>query len=364
MTPWPNTTENSGLEWRIYTPDYPLPHDVIEPQTIRIWAPNKFSEAPLSVLDQTEAEDWHLVDSPQNNVTGAPRAAIRRKQEAPLPAPQEAPTIGAEDKTNWPNTVNDELPGEFSYKITYAWGFRDAESTSPQLSIREPRWESPPSPASKIITTEVGDTVPNIHLPNLDFMQGFGNSTTPRYQRGGFYIRIWRRRHSFDGSSAINPSRQRSEVSDAYFLVGTANGYDGEWPDEATIADYLRRLTDIHSYQSVALYPRPDDRYEMTVRCIHRPPKLEDDSDAPLIYPEAVNIIIDRALAFVYEMQGNLQAAGLAVQRYDRGLRLLAKRFASLRASDRPTRKLPARRTVSRSWRERNARRWYRLPDN
>ena len=97
------------------------------------------------------------------------------------------------------------------------------------------------------------------------------------------------------------------------------------------IPDYHRRLREIHGYQAVQLYPYPNERYEVDVRCVRRPPKLVDDQDAPLVHAEAVDLIIHRTLMFLYENMGNPEMAQLAKSRYQENLYTLSKRYGDLR---------------------------------
>ena len=99
----------------------------------------------------------------------------------------------------------------------------------------------------------------------------------------------------------------------------------------AITPDYGTRLKSVHGYQNVALYPRPDQRYEVDVRCVRRPDPLVNDQDAPRVHAEAVELILQRALTFLYEAQGNKGMSGTALARYDRNLMTLTKRYGDLR---------------------------------
>ena len=85
------------------------------------------------------------------------------------------------------------------------------------------------------------------------------------------------------------------------------------------------------------MYPQPNDRYEIDVRCVRRPKKLEHSQDVPVVHAEAVDLIVQRALVYLYESMGNPEGAQIAQMRYDRQLFTLSKRYGDLREASRPT---------------------------
>ena len=106
------------------------------------------------------------------------------------------------------------------------------------------------------------------------------------------------------------------------------------------------------------MYPYPDERYEVDVRCVRRPPKLVDDEDAPLVDAVAIDLIIHRTLMFLYENMGNPQMAQLSESRYRENLFTLSKRYGDLRPPA-----VPVLRRFSRAragWDQRGTmRRWW-----
>jgi hypothetical protein len=104
------------------------------------------------------------------------------------------------------------------------------------------------------------------------------------------------------------------------------------------------------------LYPRPDDIYQVDLRCIRRPRLLEDDSDAPPLHQDAIPALIARSLAYFYENQGNAAMRSASLQEYDRMLFTLSKRYGDLRPSSRPIRREYARALATRS---QHYRKWY-----
>lgn len=255
-----------------------------------------------------------------------------------------------------------------------------------QSRFREPLWESSPSPVSAQVTTlnaiegegPVFTPSPAIRLtlPNIEYMQGFQALGAQRFDDGGgpaatlwrrknwresgWWVRIYRRRVAEDFNNyaalatSIGPTGVgtqdggaavaglvKLDLPKAFFLLAEYRIDEfnsGIFIDNGRILpDYHRRLREIHGYQAIQFYPYPDDRYEVDVRCVRRPPKLVDDQDAPLVHAEAVDLIIHRALMFLYENMGNPQMAELSRSRYQENLFTLSKRYGDLRPPAVPT---------------------------
>ncbi len=364
--PWVNTSD-SAMSYKIYTDAYYLPDDVIKVNSLRLYEDGK--TWPLVIVGQLEAEDAGFVDTTSNNIEGTPRYAFRRGHFK-LPAPARAPAVATtiNDLSGNPlsgsfNTVEYEAPGRFRYVYTWAWGYRDDEVSDigpPQNAstvaprARSPLWESSPSPESVAITVakESGITItppPNPHL------LGFDDNGSRRYQKTGWRVRIYRRRETVDTDTAATTS---VEISDQYYLVNEITASTAALLDTGVVVpDYHRRLRNVNGYQSFGLHPWPDARYEVDVRCIRRPEVLINDQDAPRLHPDAVEVLIQRALAYMYEKLGDLNSVMLATNRYTERLSVLAKRYSDLQTSDVVTARRPARAGKG----GRRQRRWYKL---
>ena len=260
----------------------------------------------------------------------------------------------------WKNTQ-----GAF-YTESYNLG---AKETS-ENRFREPLWESSPSPISaEVVTTasgeaSVGTPSVKITLPNIEYMQGFmttgaqknlgaGTSSFLRrnYRESGWWVRIYRRRATADftnygnlktivgvsdsAGGATITGLNKLDLPTVFFLLAETKIDDvnrGIFYDNGRIIpDYHRRLKVVHGYQAIQLYPYPDERYEVDVRCVRRPPKLVDDEDAPLVDAVAIDLIVHRTLMFLYENMGNPGMAQLAQSRYKENLYTLTKRYGDLR---------------------------------
>jgi hypothetical protein len=365
----------TSMTYRVYTPHYALPADVITVNSMRLFQENE--GWPLDIMGQMEAEQSRIADANRNVSSGRPRVAYRRKHWS-MPAPTEEPeqlTIPDSDTNTIFEWKGPEPAGTFQYVYTYCWGRRDDQhwrhnpgldkstigstlawcnpSASGELALYNtddtlytelsnlgdrarysPLWESAPSPASEVIETKTDGLGIYLKFPDLEQMQGFGYSgQAQRYRRSGWRIRIYRKRlSSTTGSGFSGFGAMEVEDSSAYHLMMEVPGWCSEIIDNGAITpDYGTRLKTVHGYQNVALYPRPNERYEIDVRCVRRPDPLVNDQDAPKIHPEAVELVLQRALTFLYEAQGNKGMSATSLARYDRNLQTLSKRYGDLR---------------------------------
>ena len=374
VRPWHNLTD-TAMAYRIYTRDYALPDDLVQVYSIRLVENNQ--NFPLSVMGQLEAEKLSLADGPSQIASGTPRVAFRRPHQAPLSSPTQAPVVTAPGTTEW---VGPEPTGEFSYVFTYIWGYRDAEdqNAGPKGSVltstashREPVWESSPSPATaSVVVADAGasnSVALLITTPNIDQMLGFNEAGDTRRNHTGIRKRIYRRRHSVTSTTTNyanldNAATNGSQIEspDKYFLINEVAGVDVIWQDTGLfVPDYNRPLRQVHGYQSLALYPRPDARYEVDVRCLRRPPELVDDEDVPRLHAEAMEVLFFKALTLLYESMGNMKMADRSEKKYRDYLQTLTKRYGDMRYPAEPLRRKPAR--ASRGSRK-PYRKWYNLP--
>ena len=201
------------------------------------------------------------------------------------------------------------------------------------------------------------DGVPaiRISLPNIEYALGFLNTVTSgasTYTRqslmqSGLYVRIYRKRITTDfykygelSQRVENLNRSQLDAAEDYYLlaetrIDTSN--NGWFFDNGEIIpDYNRRLRDIHGYQTIAFYPRPDQRYPVALRCIMRPQELRDEDDHPLIHDEAMDILIERAMSFFYESLGNAQLSVASRAKYQAELMTLSNRYGDLRPASVP----------------------------
>ena len=121
------------------------------------------------------------------------------------------------------------------------------------------------------------------------------------------------------------------------------------------LPDRSRRLRDIHGYQTMQFYPKPDKRYSAEIRAVVRPQELSANTDTPLIHAEAINVLLERAMVYLYENMGNPSLSQLSNLKYTEALLTLSKRYGDLRPPA-----VPVLRSMTRASGSRIARRWNR----
>tara|TARA_R110002051_G_scaffold129091_1_gene202822 strand:+ start:11473 stop:12978 length:1506 start_codon:yes stop_codon:yes gene_type:complete len=339
-TPWTNASD-TGLKYRIFTPEYYLPPDVVEIRSVRMFSPTQHQ---IQVTNQYDMERYEYLDY-RGNEKGRP-VYVTRGKHFQIDAPTRAPKIKlaevdpdkADDKWFGPDQA-----GQFDYCYTYAWGYRDKELKT-HTNYQLPKWESAPSPVSG--TAEVVDSTQDITvtLPNidhiLDFYQEWSGSalTTPtRSKRSGLRKRIYLRRYS----ATVPPDPSiRQEVSEIFYFLAEVDGDVEDYTHNGTdIPDYYQRLKETHGYQSIRFWPMPDTRYEIDMRVLRRPNMMVNDQDAPRIHEEAGEILVYKTLISLYESQGSAELSALAEQRYIGLLGTLSKRYAVI-PRHRPRKKM------------------------
>lgn len=377
MTPWHNTTD-AAMTYRIYNEAYYMPDDVIQVNSIRLYHKNQ--DWPLTIVGQQEAEYLSFRDVPAQVAAGVPRTAFRAGHFQ-----LDSPTVAAKGSVSTSEWIGPEHAGSFDYVFTYCWGQRDPTYRTPGIrtrlgtaeggwqpgdSVVEPLFESAPSPMVTSSTTNTGMGI-DLLFPSPGYLQGYGQDADARYKMSGWYIRVYRRRTTIDGQGAQAVSAQAFSVgeeypekADEFFLIYQFGDEAASFTftdDGSYLPDYHKRLHEIHGYQGVSFYPRPDSRYEVEVRCTRRPRRLADDQEVPRIHVDSIDCLIHKTLVLLYEAQGNIQLADRALSRYDNNIFTLSKRYGDLRYPAEPVLKRPARAGRIANTR-RPFRRWYNLP--
>lgn len=414
VRPWPLTANGlSPITWRVFTPVYWLPDDLIEIKNMQVIGQPR----PMEIVGQTEAENAGLTAREQTG-SGVPVLAFRR-EHFQLPGPNVAPVLEQSEPDDEDPDPDDcwkgpEPAGKFQYRFTYAWGKRDPDyqsmgvghwtaqideyaetdpvageqpmSTWAQNRMREPLFESAPSPyaETEIVTVDPSTSVVypyiDVKVPNIEYQLGFGsvgltnNVAFRRYNasHSGVHVRIYRRRLTqdfesyavfglagFEGTEVT--SLHNLDIHDDFHLLAEMRvdeHNEGTFRDDGSIIpDYNRPLRDVHGYQSLRLWPMPDERYEIEIRCLRRPRALASENDVPPIHAEACELVISYARALTYEHMKDFASAGASMGFYKEQLETLRRRFGDARPSSAPTRKqfaTPAgynRPTTTRWWR-------------
>lgn len=354
---WPLLTEQN-IKYRIFTPEYELPADVVELRSARFW--NNVRD-DISVVNQYDMERYEYTDYRGEEV-GRP-TMLFRGQHHQIDSPIEKPKVFmTRTSDRW---IGPDNAGSFQYCYTYVWGKREKDLKAPSNeTLRtgksgaygyEPKWESAPSPVSDIASS-IGEqglsgfSMPiEIHFPNIDDRLLFGKkmdagSPVDRIRTGhsGYNIRIYVRRLKDSGSPnpAGRPETVDAQADSPFYLLDEIDGHELKYThDGSKHPDYYRRLKEVHGYQTVRFHPMPDDFYEIDCRVLCRPQKLVVDTDVPRIHHEACEAIIQVALGYMYEMQGQMDAAALCGERASQFVQLLVKRYAAI-PSMRPKKKM------------------------
>lgn len=406
MKPWPAAYGSGPFTWKVFTKEYFLYDDVVNIHSARIVG----DVHPIDVISQDDAERSGIVDhtTTEGAVGGIPSSMYRRSH-VQLPTPNTAPTVALGDVAvaaeRWKGP---EPPGTFEYCFTLTWGKRDVDYQNPGIShfdtggdvwtqtpaapgtsgdiqfavnrMREPMWESAPSPISAEVTvgpptlvqaTWTAPAAVKLTLPNIEYMLGMflilqysaTLGITSMYRRlvsseSGWHIRIYRRRstENFTDYSRLGgallvgssvPTLHKLDIRDDFFLLSEVRIEElneGYWIDNGTIIpDFLRPLRDIHGYQGVRLHPNPDDRYEIELRYTRRPPPLTNDQDVPQIHAEAMMLVVEYTLALYMDKLHEPAKAAAAWAKYRDALKTLRKRYGDLRPQEQPTARRPAR---------------------
>ena len=378
--PWHNVTD-VAMSYRFYTSDYSLPNDVMEVHSLRLAKTNQ--NWPLDIIGELEAEKLSLSDAPSQVSSGVPRVAWRREHRKMVADPTYTPPVALVNigggGFDW---IGPEPTGTFSYAFTYYWGIRDSEDQTwgpagdvrtSTTAFRTPLWESAPSPISAEIVVPDTDTpsvgrLARVTTPNTSQMMGFNETGSIRLNRTGIRKRIYRRRHTVTSvnytSSLPNAETNGAiiEAPDKYFLIADIEGHTVLWDDTGiAVPDYQAPLRETHGYETLTMYPRPDQRYEIEVRCLRRPAVLVDDEDTPSLHYDATEVLIWRTLILLYESMGNPGLADRATAYYNQHLKKLTDRYSDLRYPEEPLLRRPGRSQqivdTRRPWR-----RWYNLP--
>ena len=421
VTPWDIARWGApaNLKYRVFTEAYPLPDDVIQLKSARLR--DEDINYPLDVFGQEEAAQFQLAGPPSQVASGIPRV-IFREQHVHLQGPSVPPVAtlamsGSGVDAVW---LGPEPIGEFEYKVTYTWGKRDVEFQLPGLGswegfaqpleikdttafpnysivangdnpsrnrFRTPRFESPPSPASNSVKHDNSPVsidggsrffpAIKVSLPNITYALGYLNSikfsgstyTRQSLNQSGIYIRIYRKRtatylerYGELTNEADGLEQSQLDTAQDFLLLAEIRAdsvNNGFWYDTGEfLPDYSKRLRDIHGYQTMQFYPKPDKRYVTEIRSVVRPQPLKDDHDTPLVNAEAMNILIQKAMTLFYESLGQMQNAQLSSMHYREALLTLSKRYGDLRPPNTPVlRRMTRAQSSYRS--NRYYRKWY-----
>lgn len=287
----------TGWTFRVHQPEFWLRADVKQ-----VFGPPKVYDdsrrAVGSILWQ-DARGWAFEDY-QGQYNARPEL-MWRTRFLELPTPTESPLVTAFGAGSgggaWAGPYQE---GTFDFVYTFCWGQRDAEWQSSMTGIRDPQWESAPSPsASYSHTTGTGNVQIKITPALIDPDFGWYNPGGLRHGRGGFFVRVYGRRTAVDsgGLGALN----NVETSNRYYLLAQFDPLDPSgavyyaW-DGSVPLDHSRPLYHSTGYYGYSPYPHQDQRYEIDIRCSRAGKQLIDDYDTvPMRDGKAVEALLHLA---------------------------------------------------------------------
>jgi len=313
--PMDDRTVYSANSYYLHQPILWLPDDAIRLETLRLYTASQ--SRPMRGITQKTAEELYLKDMPDLVETGYP-SFWYKWGSFQMPTPGTAPATAVTGV--WSGTVEPE--GTFQYCYTWCWGYMDLRQPgiTPKTAaigpLARPLFESAPSPASTALAT-AGSSI-NITIPKLDIIHNFGVSGTDRYQKTGWYTRIYRRRTARSGTNVEITDRWHpmTHAASTVSIVGD----DGIWA-----VDRSQTLPANDGHLGIGLYPRADANYPVVLRYHRRCPTLVDDADTAPIHREVDEVLVEYVLAKLYEMQGDQASAAIARARGDGALRQFRK---------------------------------------
>ena len=310
--PWRNLTDD-GMAFRIVQEALWFPGDIVGPKVSgRVWDGN---HDEVTLIDTADARDMDMRDT-RGETTGPPTAVFPGTRRFEMNGPRRAPAIDLVPAvaTEW---IGPWQTGTFRFFATYVWGRADAEWQDGTGGIRDPIWESPPSPVS---TTAVHTAVPfrrvMVGVTNIDEMMGFGDVADLRYGRTGRRVRIYVYNDAFVTSGIVGAFTGLEADGIAYLLteieptdtsvLGTKAQF--VW-DGSVIPDLSRRYRRSTGYRGWNLYPVPDQRYEIDFDISRFPRELSHDYDVVPVREDAGMVYFWLFMAQMSLLDGNDMAS-------------------------------------------------------
>lgn len=283
-----------NLDFRIVQPRFYLPAKLIKViPPFRIWDPTRSNVWPIEF---SNAMTFQLGDY-RGTTTGRP-GVFARDDHFQLQAPNRAPVITAA-QSNWAGPEN---KGTFRFYYTRVWGKTSNEWGDAPGGTRDPTWESAPSPVSSSYT-QPGASAITITVPEIDWMQNFGDITTLRYSRTGYRTRIYVARDDVIlGAPGTHPTVEKAGIP--YLLAeidGIATTYT--W-DGSVVPDYFRRMQHSTGYYGFMVAPHPYEDYTLDVQAVSLPDILLDDQDTPRLHPDAQSALVEIFLHYLARLDG------------------------------------------------------------
>ena len=308
--PWPASLTTSDLmDFRIYMKEFFFSEDVMEVlEPARIWDETR---QQVWAIDTGGAYRQDMVDW-NGEVKGRP-FRMWRNRHFQLPAPRRKPELSTLPPENigvggnpW---VGPERQGKFRVCYTYVKGRKDEEWQDSPGNIRDPEFESAPSPVSDAFDmATLGGAAGALQMvaANIDAMTNFDVSGTLRQGRSGYRIRFYIARDSVYNGGAGTAAFSQVEAAGVFYLLAEVEPSSTNTSGPATFVwngsvtpDYFRPLKHSTGYYAYQVYPKQDNRYELDFRVLRLPKKFKTDTDTAPIQRDAVPALVELALYYI-----------------------------------------------------------------
>lgn len=339
--PWPSVmSPANAVDFRIHMKEFFFAEDVMEVLE------------PARIYDETRQQIWaidtggayrqDMVDW-NGEVKGRP-FRMWRNRHFQLPAPRRKPEMTALPGENiggggtpW---AGPERQGKFRICYTYVKGRKDEEWQDSPRDVRDPQFESAPSPVSEAFDmAALGGTSGALQMvaTNIDAMTDFDVASTIRKGRSGYRIRFYIARDSVYTAGAGSSAFDRVEAAGVFYLLAevepstlnTVGPATFIW-DGSVTPDYFRPLKHSTGYYAYQVYPQQDARYELDFRVLRLPRKFKADTDTAPIQRDAVPALVELALHYIALTDGADQnGAQIHLDRYQALARRFRARYAN-----------------------------------
>lgn len=334
---------------RIYQPSIYLKSDYIRLLDASAWDA-EYENDQLVRLD-VGAINRHALRDFRGENNGTPTSIYQDRTEQ-LPGPKAPPSLTKTGSTPWSTTTLP--PGEFRFKYTYVWGAQseiDGVVRNTPGGLVEAIIESPPSAESAKFSITDGEA-PLLTFAPVDHMLNFSTEAPLRGNRTGLKIRIYASRVSTRKSTTPFPTTlELWPADDKYYPIadidpvldpsvgGVSYAWNGSSHGIASgIPDMARPLGENHVYRGWSLYPHQDRSFRIDFRVLRSPEQMVDDSDHPIVEPDAESALVEIVLYYLCLMDGADQSgAQVHLSNYDYELRTVRSQHASPAGSVTPS---------------------------
>ncbi|RMG57359.1 MAG: hypothetical protein D6722_25130 [Bacteroidetes bacterium] len=226
-----------------------MPEDCAEVLGLEIRSYND-TRGKFSPITRSEDEDWQL----DLDATGTPQGWVPAEDRF-VPPPVTAPTLSINN-----SGVTHPVPTTGTYYVCYTYVWKDIESG--------------PSPVAEIYATSATEEIT---------VSGIQDTGTGSGIRKKIYVKV-------PGYRAFYAS-DNSVIDDDSTSLGGPIIIPGTWP-----VGQSRLHEGGGNWKAVRLYPRQDEDLQLSVRYLHRPRLLIEDTDIPELPPTNHRLLLFRAV--------------------------------------------------------------------